>query len=195
MKNFSYILCFLCFTLPAFAQGDVTFTSDDAIGLDVSFQIGGIRTPEALSGMFGFGARAGYYLGSIVFLDGEILYKPNGWEEHNSHIPTDQMIILGGGRFEIISDDMIGIFAKARAGAFRFHSEFSLLEPAKDIYPVVDIGIIIERYFKRNFFLRFDIGDYIIPFGDAKAHDIYGEEYRMGTRHNFAVGFGLGFRF
>jgi len=75
--------------------------------------------------------------------------------------------------------------------------------PQKGTYPIIDIGFIIERYYK-TFFIRFDGGDYIVPFGDTKTQytrynpeDSFYIEYspRLGTTHNLGVGFGLGFRF
>ena len=45
MKAFQLILCFLCFTFPAFAQGAI---EDDLIGIDVSFQFGKIGTKTVL---------------------------------------------------------------------------------------------------------------------------------------------------
>ena len=81
MRNEKYLLyfVFLCFTLPAFSQGDVTFAGDDIIGVDVAFQIGGTHR-SSLHGynMAGIGGRIGYHLGSIVFLDGGILHEPKG---------------------------------------------------------------------------------------------------------------------
>jgi len=38
MKNFSCFLCLLCFTLPAFAQGETSFVSDDRGGWMVPFR-------------------------------------------------------------------------------------------------------------------------------------------------------------
>jgi len=187
------LLCFFCFTFPVFAQGDASFTSNDIIGLDVSFQIGAIRTPEEFgSSMVGFGVRGGYYLGSIVFIDGEIFHEPKNLLVEG----RSRTMALGGLRVGTIFDDMIGVFAKTRAGIINFGTNSVWqAELENSISTVIDIGIIIERYYERKFFLRFDIGDYIIPLGNAKAYDIYGEDYRMGTRHNFAVEFGFGFRF
>ena len=79
-----YVSCFLflsCLTLPAFPQGEVSFADDDIIGVDVAFQIGGTKAHSAQSllggrNIVGIGGRVGYHLGSIVFLDGEILHEP-----------------------------------------------------------------------------------------------------------------------
>ena len=206
------VLCLFCFTLPAFAQGDVTFVGRDNIGVDVSFQFGGARTQMALGdSVAGIGGRVGYYLGSIVFLDAEVLHEPDsfkeGWDK--------KTIALGGFRFGTIFDDWIGVFAKARAGAFLYYegtpewpepetSDSTGIRPynprpnvnyVKETYPVIDIGVVVERYFERNFFVRMDIGDWIIPFGNNEANSAYGHPYRLGTTHNFAFEIGLGFRF
>ena len=207
-KIFPPALCLLFFTFPAFAQGDVTFIGSDNIGMDVSFQFSAIKRPEMIffSGIGGIGGRVGYYLGSGVFLDGEILHQFTGGL--TEPYDNEKMTALGGVRFGTIFDDWIGVFAKARVGAFGFNAEnkYETLTSAKNFYPVFDVGVIVERYFERNFFVRLDLGDWIIPFGDTKiVHNYYGDgpehplidtQYtRIGTRHNFAVSFGFGFRF
>ena len=201
-KIFQCILCLLCFVFPIFAQGN----ESDNIGLDVSFQFGSAKgTKNALGrNLWGIGGRAGYYLGSGVFLDGEILHQPNGWRERSSRdVPTDETVFLGGIRFGTVFDDVYGVFAKARAGAFRFHSDFSNLQSAKDVYPIIDIGIVVERYYER-IFLRVDVGDWIIPFGDTMTPYSYDGSFvpegssfntRIGTKHNFVMELGFGFRF
>jgi len=212
------VFCLLCFTFPVFAQGDITFMRDDIIGIDMSVQLGATRTSSDVlnCGVLGVGARTGYYLGSIVFLDGEILHEPGKFSECG----TKKTAVLGGFRFGTIFDNKYGIFAKARAGALWLNPiEDMELIPETDnsgvihrgkgkfrvvygneVYPVVDIGVIVERYFELNrggkkFFVRFDIGDWVIPFGNKEAHSIYGDSYRAGTTHNLATEFGLGFRF
>jgi hypothetical protein len=212
-KTFLLALCFFCFAFPAFAQGDVTFVGDDDIGLDLSFQFVATRSgPDAYNeAVLGVGGRVGYYLGSIVFLDVEALHQPSSFSENWNK----KTIVLGGFRFGTIFDDWIGVFAKARAGAF-FHYEGIPEWPEininsvpgiipwnprppltfeKETYPVIDIGVVIERYFEKHFFVRMDIGDWIIPLGNKEANSMDGRPYRVGTTHNFAVEFGLGFRF
>jgi len=200
------ILCTFCFALPAFAQGDVSFVGSDIIGMDVSFQLSAVKTPIGIyNGTGGIGGRVGYYLGSIVFLDGEILQKFSGCIVELCS--NEKMTILGGVRLGTIFDDWIGVFAKARAGAYGFNAEdkSETITDKKNFYPVFDIGVIVERYFERNFFIRFDIGDWIIPFGDTKivnydwpANDLLppsANYTRIGTKHNMAFEFGFGFRF
>ena len=205
-------LCLFCFTFPVFSQGDVTFVGRDNIGMDVSFQFGVIkfdnveRAPDiwAYNGAGFIGGRVGYYLGSIVFLDTEVIQKFCGCIAEPCF--NEKTTILGGVRLGTIFDDAIGVFAKARAGAFGFNAEGKNVTSEKSFYPVFDIGVIVERYFEKNFFVRFDIGDWIIPFGDTKiVYTDYGPEpdylpignhyTRMGTKHHFAYEIGLGFRF
>ena len=108
--------------MPAFAQGDVSFVGSDIIGMDVSFQIGSIKTPIGIyNGTGVIGGRVGYYLGSIVFLDGEILQKFAGCIAEPCY--NEKMTILGGVRLGTIFDDWVGVFAKARAGAYGFNAE------------------------------------------------------------------------
>lgn len=187
-------LCLLCFAFPAFAQRGNTYAGDDIIGVDVSFQIGGIRQNEKLNqGIVGIGGRAGYYLGSGIFLDGEIFHNPEKLVEGYSAKTS----VLAGLRFGTVFDGEIGVFAKVRAGALMLKAEEFYLRPKdnNDIHPVIDLGIVLERYFQRNFFIRLDVGDYIIPFGNTEAPSMYGDYYRLGTVHNLATEFGLGFHF
>ena len=215
-KIFLPALCLLCFAFPAVAQGDVTFLGGDNIGLDVSFQFGGVRTQDALgTSVIGIGGRVGYYLGSIVFIDAGFLHEPVSFQGFD----TAKTAVLGGFRVGTIFDDWIGVFAKARVGALQIHkyrrewmpmletgdgtiiqvppnSNYYHVSEGKDRYPVIDIGIIVERYLERNFFVRMDVGSWIIPFGDRMAYSSeHNDHRRAGTRHNFAIEFGLGFRF
>ena len=189
-KIIRHIACFLCFTTLAVA-------GDDIIGIDASFQFGGVRTSSLDDGIIGFGGRAGYYLGSIVFLDGEIFHEPEKLKA-----AAKKTIVLGGLRLGTVFDDTIGVFGKARFGTIKFDAKSQgLLPEDADFHPVIDLGIIIERYYQRNFFIRLDVGDYIIPFGDTKTPirdgtDTPGNLYhRLGTTHNPAIEFGMGIRF
>jgi len=202
MKCFSCFLCLLCFTLPAFAQGNGTFVGDDIIGVDVAFQIGGTYK-SSLNGhnMAGIGGRVGYHIGSIIFLDGEILHEPKGLRASD-----EQTVVLGGVRLGTIFDDTVGIFAKVRAGAFRINAEDNFLMPEKYFHPVVDYGIIAEYYVPfhnrpaRKLFARFDVGGWMVPFGDTLVLSGNGPDgshiYELlGTQHFFATEVGFGFRF
>jgi len=211
----SAFLCLFCFIFPVFAQGDITFVGNDNIGMDVTFQFGGVRTQEALgNGVIGIGGRVGYYLGSIVFIDVGFLHEPVTFKGWGQGSPASKTAVLGGVRLGTIFDDWIGVFAKARAGALQLDlkrtewpsgTTTGIITPApppnyvserKEVYPVIDIGIIVERYLERNFFVRLDIGTWIIPFGDKIAYSSEHNDYRrVGTKSNFAIEFGMGFRF
>ena len=209
----SVILCLLCFTFPAFARGDVSFVGRDDIGLDLSFQfLGAIRTQDALgTGVIGIGGRAGYYLGSIVFIDAGFLHEPVSFQG----FAQSRTVVLGGFRFGTIFDDWIGVFAKTRVGALqrdlkrmewppetgtgtvtRAPRRPKYVSERKETYPVIDVGIIVEHHWERNVFVRMDIGTWIIPFGDKVAYSSSHNDYRRaGTKSNFAMEFGFGFRF
>jgi len=200
-KTISLILYLFCFTFQTFAQSNVTFIGGDNVGLDVSLQFGGVETKiGSYGGVSGIGGRVGYYLGSIVFLDGEIFQQFAGSLVENRW-QNEKTTILGGVRLGTIFDG-IGVFAKARAGAFGFNAKDKHVISGKDFYPVFDVGGIAEYYFNKKIFLRFDAGDWIIPFGDTKIINDYGPgpEYspnyvRLGTKHSFAYEIGFGFRF
>ena len=202
-----YVSCFLllsCFTLPEFAQGEISFAGEDIIGVDVAFQIGGTKAHSAQSplggrNIAGIGGRVGYHLGSIVFLDGEILHEPEALRAEE-----EKTVVLGGVRLGTIFDDTIGIFAKTRVGALRINTD--ILIPEKDFHPVFDYGVILEYYVpfnnrsSRKILTRFDIGGWTVPFGDTRVYDGLDHEYmpiykRLGTQHFLAVEVGIGFRF
>jgi hypothetical protein len=204
-KVFLCILCFLSFAFPAFAQSDVAFIGDDRIGMDISFQFGNVDTKTVLGdGIGGIGGRVGYYLGYNVFLDGEIFYQPEGLFGLFGDHGISKTIVFGGMRIGTIFNNTIGVFAKTRTGTIRLNAKTYGLVPEKNLYPIIDVGVIGEYYFKRNYFIRIDLGDWIIPFGDTKtpypavtkpspeSPDTY---TRIGTKHNFALEFGLGFYF
>jgi len=202
MKNISYVLFFLCFAFPAFAQGNGTFIDNDIIGVDVAFQIGGTHKSSLHAhNMTGIGGRVGYRLGSIIFLDGEILHEPKGLRASD-----EQTVVLGGIRLGTIFDDTVGIFAKMRAGAFRINAEDNYLMSEKDFHPIVDYGIIAEYYVPfnnrptRKLFTRFDVGGWMVPFGNTLVLSDYESDHspiykRLGTQHFFAIEVGLGVRF
>ena len=201
MKNVFFVLFF------ALSFATLVVAENDAIGIDVAFQVSAIKLYTDSSSVFheryvGIGGRVGYYLGKNTFLDGEISYEPRGIFATNAR--TIKTIILGGARLGIWND-VFGIYAKARAGTINFEEGSPHISPSKNAYPLFDVGIIGERYFERNFFVRFDIGYNVIPFGDAEyVHLItigdteyinHPKEGRVGTKHYSAASFGFGFRF
>jgi len=114
-------MCLLCFAFPAVAQGDISFVGKDSIGIDISFQIGAVRTQEALDdNVTAIGGRVGYHLGSIFFLDGEILHQPETKQKiydldsgvGSYGLGNQKTIILGGIRLGNVFDDKIGVFFK-----------------------------------------------------------------------------------
>ena len=60
-------------------------------------------------------------------------------------------MIFDGVGFATIFDDIVGVFAKARTGAFWFNSGSTNLTPEKNVYPIINISVIVERYFEKIF--------------------------------------------
>ncbi len=91
-----------------------------------------------------------------------------------------------------------GLFLRARTGFV--HIGPSVGEPAViGTHPAIDIGPTIELYSHRNAALRLDLGDVIIPYGNAAIlrPDSSGRliPLRLGAQHNFLLSFGFAIRF
>jgi hypothetical protein len=91
-----------------------------------------------------------------------------------------------------------GLFLRARTGFV--HVGPNVGEPAVvGTHPALDIGPTFELYPHRNAAFRLDLGDVIIPYGNAIIFrsDSSGRliPLRLGTQHNFLLGFGFAIRF
>src|SRR6185369_17969248 len=135
----------------------------------------------------GYGAGAGgrftYNLNKYLALDNEL----------NFFLPDEGPLTATQGLFGMragIHTKHVGVFAKVRPG---FQTNFYVNNREQARF-ALDVGGVAEWYPNRNFMVRFDAGDVIIPFGnDAVGTGIFAE--RLGTTHNLQVSLGVGVRF
>jgi hypothetical protein len=185
----SKTLCTLS-SLILFWTANVGFAQDEEIPkFDATFQLSFLNLNASLGEYpIGIGGRFGYRFSSLLYLDGEALYFPE-----NPSGNFGETLVSGGIRsgMEFYS---VGIFGKARAGTIhlggrQFVSRMNFLT-----HPAIDLGVIFEYFHSRNFFMRMDLSDCIIPFGEISYLGVNGPE-NLKTTHNFWLDFGIGIRF
>jgi hypothetical protein len=183
MKRKLFILCI------AFLGASIASAQEDLPTFDLAIQMPVLNlTGSVGEGAFGVGGRFGYHFSPLLYLDGELNYMP---EDPSGNF--GETLGLAGIRIGT-EFDKIGVFAKARAGAIKFGGR-SLSSRLDDrTHPALDLGGIVEFYAGRHFFARVDIGDCIIPFGNATYLSPYGPK-KLGTKHHLLMEFGLGFYF
>jgi hypothetical protein len=183
------ILCILPF-LAFWEAANMAHAEDLSPRFDASFQIAVLDMREHIGEKpLGVGGRFGYGLTGLVNLDGGLVHFP----EDPSGNFGETLGLAGvriGKRF-----DTFGVFAKARAGAINFGGRASDLRLSDTMHPAFDLGTMLEFYAKKNFFVRLDLGDCIIPFGNTTYPSAEGQPIRLGIKHNLLMEFGLGFRF
>jgi hypothetical protein len=184
MKTKLFILCIAFLGAAGIACAEEDFpTFDVAIQMPV-MNLNGAVGEEPV----GVGGRLGYHFSPLLILDGELDYFPE-----NPSGNFGETLGLAGIRIGK-EFDRIGVFANVRAGAINFGGgDFSLRLKDKT-YPAIDLGGMIEYYSERHLFVRADLGDCIIPFGNTTFLSAYGPK-RLGTKHNLLMSFGIGFYF
>jgi hypothetical protein len=165
----------------------------------------------------GFGGRLTFNLTSNVALEAEGNLFPRS--EVSAAMPGGR-IFQGqfgakiGKRFH-----RVGFFGKARPGFVRFTQVSKLLSThttppggplnqvftvgtfglQKDIYFAMDVGVVVEHYFSRRIFTRFDLGDTIIHYREFSGQGTFLSRAIITrppeTRHNLQFSAGVGFSF
>jgi hypothetical protein len=94
----------------------------------------------------------------------------------------------------------LGVFGQARPGLIHFGGDYFALRLERKTHPAFDAGAVLEYYPGQRVFLRIDLSDTIIFYGNARQFNrvdangnLTGDA--LGTVHNFQPAFGLGFRF
>jgi hypothetical protein len=153
----------------------------------------------------GFGGYASYRFYGVFYLDGDVLYFPQGT---NASGPHDGGTILQGlvGIKGGIRRNHIGFFGKARPG---FNSYSAALASISTTGPmptytytrstafVLDLGGIVEFYPTTRSTLRIEVGDTHIYFGTSNINvDGAVEPFPGGKlQHSIQTVFGYGWRF
>ena len=153
----------------------------------------------------GFGGRLVLNLTSILSLESELNFFPNG--EYLRPAGEGQALqalfgVKAGKRFE-----KIGIFGKARPGFMHFSKapdcpgeDFNSCMTRGRTEFALDIGGVFEYYATRHVALRVDLGNTILRYGDFKVVNVGDDLFRTvpikgGTTNNFQASFGISYRF
>lgn len=185
MKKASFILS--CMAL--FCAAGMAYTQDNSYKFDASLQLAVLDMADPIGEKpLGLGGRFGYHLSSLLRLDGEVMYFPE-----NPSGNFGETLALGGVKIgkEI---DSVGIFAKVRPGVINFGGRHFDSRMSEKIHPALDLGVTLKYYARRQFFLRMDIGDLIVPFRGTPYQSVR-DLTSLGTTHSLLAEFGLGIRF
>jgi hypothetical protein len=87
------------------------------------------------------------------------------------------------------------IYLRARAGRVFFGGSYFDGRLSDRRQPAFDVSLTFERAFSRRLLGRVDVGDLIVPFGDATYLGLDPVPERPGTTHNVMLGAGLALRF
>jgi len=154
-----------------------------------------LLNPPINGGGLGVGARFGYNLTSHFGLEGEVNRFPGAgtFSEPNLSV-TDSLFGVKAGLFARDT----GVFLTARPGFIHFPRNGDLQAHGLTHLDhfAFDVGLVGERYFPNHLFVRLDLSDTLLAFGNEHVTDtMTGTLTRLGTRNNatFAIGFGLHF--
>jgi hypothetical protein len=146
-------------------------------------------------GGLGLGVRFGYNLTSHFGLEGEVNRFPGAgtFREPNLSV-TDGLLGVKAGLFARDT----GVFLKARPGFIYFPRNGDL--EARGLthldHFAFDVGLVGERYFPNHIYVRLDLSDTLIVFGNEHVADaLTGRLTRLGMRNDatLAIGFGVHF--
>jgi hypothetical protein len=181
----------LCAFWPAHARAQADYPRIET-GVQLTALV--LNSPVNGGGL-GFGARFGYNLTNHFGLEGEINRFPGAGTVSgpNANV-TDGLFGVKAGLFTRDT----GMFLKARPGFIHFPRSGDL--QARGLthldHFAFDVGLIGERYFTDHLYVRLDLSDTIVAFGNEHVADtITGQLTRLGARNNasFAIGFGVHF--
>jgi hypothetical protein len=186
------ILCVsLCAVWPAHARAQ-----SDYPRIETGVQLTALVLDSPVNGGgLGLGARFGYNLTNHFGLEGEINRFPGAGTLNAPNLSvTDGLFGVKAG---LLARDT-GVFLKARPGFIHFPRNGDL--QARGLthldHFVFDVGFVGERYFPNHLFVRLDLSNTLLTFGNEHVTDtVTGRFTRIGTRNNatLAIGFGVYF--
>jgi hypothetical protein len=132
-----------------------------------------LRLNDLGTSIGGLSGRFAYFVTNNLALDTSIAYFP---QEGANFGQTQGLFGVRVG----IRDPRYGIFAKIRPGFVRFRQDDRALLAADRTKGALDIGFTLE-YYDGPIGLRYDIGDTLIFFGNARSFN----GKRLGTTNNF----------
>jgi hypothetical protein len=155
---------------------------------EVGLQLTGFHLHKIDETPLGVGARFHYNVTPFLAADAELTHYP----ENSSGNFGETAALVGVRAGKRLGP--IGVFASARPGVIHFGGEFFQTRLNKRTHLIADLGGMIEYYPSRRTFIRVEVGDAVIYYGDALLFNSSTPE-ALGTVHNFRPGFGFGFRF
>lgn len=154
--------------------------------VEVGIQLSTLKLHALGEGPVGVGGRFHYNFTPYLALDAEVSYFPQDPDSG----AFGHTLGLAGARVGKRFGDF-GVFGKFRAGVV----DLTSIALSERRHPAFDVGLIYEYYATERIALRLDLGDLIIPFGDATRLSPMGVPERLGTRHTLSFAAGVAFRF
>ena len=167
----------VCF--PAVIQGQKS---------EIGVQLSGMHLHKIDEAPLGIGARYHYNFVPLVAADVELMHYPSN-PSGNFGETTALAGVRAGKCF-----DSFGIFASARPGIIHFGGAYFSQRLDEKTHLMLNVGGMLEYYPNKKVFVRVDMNDAIIYYGNARLFSRLNPD-PLGTVHNFQPGFGFGFRF
>jgi hypothetical protein len=168
------------------AQSDIPRFEGGAI-----FAVLRLREPVGESPA-GVGVRFGHNVNHYFGLEAEVDHFPGGSLKIPNFGETEGFLGVKTG----YGNDYGGIFLKVRPGLIHFPGTSATVgRGLSENYFALDLGGVLERYWRNHTYLRFDFGDTIIAYGNTRYLDTFGNTIVLGTRHNPQVSLGFGVHF
>jgi len=140
----------------------------------------------------GVGGRFSYNFSRFGGVDADANHFPGGSARNPNFGETTGFV---GARIGYATDS-IGLFAKIRPGFIHFAQDSAAASRGlSQNYFALDVGAVLERYFKNHTFVRLDFGDTVVPYGNTLYVDASGTSRRLGTQNNPSASIGFGFYF
>ena len=231
--NKNQLLAVTTVTISLLLNSCVTFAQTDESKIKVSGHYTILNAPVSSGGenkqlVHGYGGRLSFSIGNSVDLEGELNYFPENISTPFGDARTRRVKPNIQGLFGVKigkRNERIGIFGKLRPGIVRYsplddcQSEdfndcrsFSeeqqrfLLRTVRKTEFAFDVGAVIEGYLSNSSFVRIDIGDTYLRYGDTR----FFVPFEPGSsiprpgifvirpgfkRHNLQISIGGGIRF
>jgi hypothetical protein len=151
-----------------------------------------LEVPGTSDGI-GVGVRAGYNFSHYVSLDGELDHFTFGTGPTQN---SGTQLALVGVRAGVTMPEG-GVYLKLRPGLVHFprNGDFQSRGLTQLNHFALDAGFVLLRYFLNHTYLRLDLGDTVIPFGEGRIMNTSGQLVRVGTTNNAMISFGFGLHF
>jgi hypothetical protein len=152
-----------------------------------------LRLPDPIGeGAAGVGGRFGHNVNNYFGLEAEVNHFPGGTRKAADFGETEGLFGVKAG----YGNHYGGLFFKARPGFIHFPGTSATAgRGLSENYFALDIGGVLERYWRNHTYFRFDFGDTIIAYGNTRYLDTSGNSIVLGTVHNPQISLGFGVHF